>query len=117
MEDAETRTVRRFAPVAFVIGAGILLVLALLLVFKVRPSDPRMPVRDAERALDLRVHNGVKYECERTENGGTIEDMKDVDYFCTPRGGDRCHPSEPCSESGYWIGTDRSQITEIRSFF
>ena len=109
---------RRLLPgVLAILGVGASVVLAAFLVTHWPLWDPRMPASDVERALQLRVHNGTKYECEREENDGTIEGMKDVDYFCTPRGGEQCHPRGLCSESGYWVGTDRRHITEVRAFF
>jgi hypothetical protein len=99
------------------LGVAASIVVAAFLIGNWPPWDPRMPASDVESVLELQVRDGKKYECEREENDGTIEGMKDVDYFCTPRGGERCHPGGPCSESGYWVGTDSKHITEIRAFF
>ena len=100
-----------------VIGAGISILLLFLLVLHVRPWDPRMPVRAAERALAAKS-GGVRFHCRRAERDASIDpkDIKDVDYQCDAL---ICRGREPkvvCTSAGanpVWIGTSWNRITEI----
>ncbi len=83
----------------------VLLVAGGIYTLATQPWDARVDAGEAaEQLVELRELE-VSYTCTRQEEDETIA-LDDVDYACTPS----------INASGgplYWIGTNRSEITQI----
>jgi hypothetical protein len=124
---------RKLLPgVLAVLGVAASVVLAAFLVTHWPPWDPRMPASDVEAALAEKLEaeragfpGNVHFECDRLENDGTIE-MDDVDYDCdemvvcpkslSVRRLRTCRDLASAS-IGFWVGTNRHEITETMAYF
>jgi hypothetical protein len=68
--------------------------------------DPKMSAEATETALQRKLGTSYGFNCTPEENDGSINGLGDVDYVCE---------ADRVSESGYWVGTDESQITGIQA--
>jgi hypothetical protein len=124
---------RKLLPgVLAVLGVAASVVLAAFLVTHWPPWDPRMPGSEVEAALAKKFEaerpgfpGRVHFDCDRLENDGTIE-MDDVDYDCDevvvcPKSlsGRRLRTCRDLAGAsiGFWVDTNRHEITETMAYF